>query len=292
MKNLFLFLLTMLVLGFTACVKVTDLPPTQLKITVVDNSGNVVQGASVTLYETQQDYLNSTHAVVSGVADANGNVYFTNLSPIVYYYYIESGSLNNDFTTNHFGSPLTPNVLNIYPAITIDIPPPTQLKIKVVDDGGNPIAGASVTLYRSKADFINNTNPVATTVTDAHGYMFFSNLSPISYYYYIQDDCLDNYNGNTHLSEALSPNVLNTYDPITISSVGIIKLINNSSDPYEVKLDGAVVLSSLQGSIASKIDEVPAGAHTIEVVQLNGPNDIIISNVDVICGTTTVVNFP
>ena len=59
-----------------------------------------------------------------------------------------------------------------------------------------------------------------------------------------------------------------------------------------MKLDGAVVLSSLQGSIASKIDEVPAGEHTIEVVQLNGPNDIIISNVDVVCGTTTVVNFP
>jgi|GEM_PF-2506103 len=292
MKNFILFLLAIVVLGFSACVKVADSPPTQLKVTVVDNSGNVVSGASVTLYETQQDYVNNTNAVVNGNTDANGNVYFTNLAPIAYYYYIEDGSLNNDFTTNHFLSPLTPNVLNIYPAITIDIPPPTQLKIKVVDDGGNAVAGASVTLYSSKADFLNNTNPVATTVTDANGYMFFSNLSPIVYYYYVQDDCLDNYNGNFKLSEALTPNVLNTYDPITISSVGIIKLTNNSSDPYEVKLDGVVALSSLQGSTAGKIDEIPAGTHSIEVIQLNGPNDVLISNVDVICGTTTVVNFP
>jgi protocatechuate 3,4-dioxygenase beta subunit len=292
MKNIYLFLTAAFLLGLGACTKMDNTPPTELKLTVIDNNSNVVSGASVTLYEGQTDYQNNTNAVVSGLTDANGNIYFSNLSPIVYYYYIESGTLNNDYTTNHFSSALVPNVINVFDPITIAPPPPTQLKIQVIDNSGIPLSGASVTLYSSQIDFQNNTNPVATTTTDANGYMLFSGLSPIVYFYFIQDGCLDNYNGNTHLATALTANILNTYDPITLSSEGAIKLVNNSSDPYEVKLDGNVVVASLQASGTAVIDEVLAGTHTIEVVQMDGPNDETINGVSVSCGTTTTVNFP
>lgn len=178
---------------------------------------------------------------------------------------------------------------------TIDTPAPTSMQILVQDNLGYPLPGASVTLFGSESDFYNNVNPIATSYTDANGYLYFTNLSPIIYYYYVQYGCKDNFNGNTHLYEPLVPYSLNTYSPITLSSVGQIKVESNSFYPYQVLLDGVVVVNNLPSQSTATINEIPAGNHSLEVIQLSGYNgspNYEFFNVVVTCGDRTIVTFP
>ena len=147
----------------------------------------------------------------------------------------------------------------------------TQLKVKVTNNLGSPISGATVILYADSADYANKVNVVATTTTDANGYMNFSNLSTVAYYYYIQSGCLDNYhNSSNHFSTPLVANVLNTYNNIILESEGQIVIVSTSSYPYEIFLDGYVIISSLAGGQTKTISEVPAGSHSVRVLQLSG----------------------
>jgi len=178
---------------------------------------------------------------------------------------------------------------------TIDTPAPTSMKILVQDNQGYPLPGASVTLFGSESDFYNNINPLGSFVTDANGYLYITNLSPVIYYYYIQYGCLDNFNGNTHLYDPLVPYCVNTYSPITLSPVGQIKVESNSYYPYQVLLDGVVVVNSLPAQSTATINEISAGNHSIEVVQLSGYNgnpNYEYFNVVVTCGDQSIVNFP
>jgi hypothetical protein len=73
-----------------------QLLPTNLKITVLDGLGNVVEGAEVTIYKTKEDYLNNENALATASTDKKGEVKFKKLEPIVYFVDARTDEMNND----------------------------------------------------------------------------------------------------------------------------------------------------------------------------------------------------
>jgi hypothetical protein len=58
---------------------------TQLTMTVRDELGNTVEGASVKIYETQANYTEEKNPAAEGMTDAKGIVKFKNLKSIAYF---------------------------------------------------------------------------------------------------------------------------------------------------------------------------------------------------------------
>jgi hypothetical protein len=58
---------------------------TSLTMTVRDELGNTVEGATVKLYENQADYTAEKNAAAEGTTDAKGTIKFKNLKGIAYF---------------------------------------------------------------------------------------------------------------------------------------------------------------------------------------------------------------
>jgi hypothetical protein len=58
---------------------------TSLTITVRDDLGNLVSGAEIRLFETEEDYLKEKNVAFSGISDNKGLVKLKKLKPISYY---------------------------------------------------------------------------------------------------------------------------------------------------------------------------------------------------------------
>jgi len=58
---------------------------TNLNITVRDELGNIVEGASVQLFENEDDYLKEQNIVTQATTDKYGMVKFKDLKAIAYY---------------------------------------------------------------------------------------------------------------------------------------------------------------------------------------------------------------
>lgn len=69
---------------------------TKLQVTVRNDLGNLVQGATVTLYTTQTDYENNENPVQSGETDEKGKIMFKELKPVSYFMDVRKNDLNND----------------------------------------------------------------------------------------------------------------------------------------------------------------------------------------------------
>lgn len=75
----------------------TDVLPTSLKITILNELGNPVEGASVQLFTTDVDYRAEENAVSEvQLTDKKGRTTFKNMKPIVYFVNVEKGDKNND----------------------------------------------------------------------------------------------------------------------------------------------------------------------------------------------------
>jgi hypothetical protein len=70
--------------------------PTSLKVTIVDESGNPVDGATVILYASKDDYLNSTNAIQQVTSNKKGIVKFKKLDPQAYYIEASKDGKKND----------------------------------------------------------------------------------------------------------------------------------------------------------------------------------------------------
>jgi len=68
---------------------------TQLTITVRNDLGNTVEGASVKLYEKEEDYSKEENVAAEGVTDAKGVVKFKELKSLPYFVQVEKDELNN-----------------------------------------------------------------------------------------------------------------------------------------------------------------------------------------------------
>ncbi|MFT4737372.1 MAG: hypothetical protein ACI8QD_002176 [Cyclobacteriaceae bacterium] len=84
----------LLILGSTLLS--ADALPTNLKITVIGTEESVVEGVTVILYETKEDYLNSTNAIATQTTNKKGFVKFKKLKPAIYFVEAKKDSLKND----------------------------------------------------------------------------------------------------------------------------------------------------------------------------------------------------
>ncbi len=73
-----------------------DFLPTKLRVTVIDELGNTVEGATVTIYKTEADYRSSENAVQKQLTDKKGRVTYKDLEPISYFIDARSSDKNND----------------------------------------------------------------------------------------------------------------------------------------------------------------------------------------------------
>jgi len=79
------------------CLAVAFSPPfkTSLTLTVRDEVGNLVEGASVKLFETKDDYLKEVNVAAETTTDAKGIAKFKGLKPIAYYVIVRKGDKDN-----------------------------------------------------------------------------------------------------------------------------------------------------------------------------------------------------
>jgi len=68
---------------------------TSLTLTVRDELGNTVEGATVQLYENEADYLAEKNVTMEGVTDNKGVVKFKKLEGKSYFVLARKGDINN-----------------------------------------------------------------------------------------------------------------------------------------------------------------------------------------------------
>ena len=88
--------LALISLGITNQPSDSQLLPTKLRVTVIDGLGNFVGGASVSIYESEKDYLAGENAIAMLKTDQKGRVVFKDLKPISYYIEAKKGDMKND----------------------------------------------------------------------------------------------------------------------------------------------------------------------------------------------------
>ena len=85
----------------------------------------------------------------------------------------------------------------------------TKLRITVVDELGNVVPDAKVTLYATKADYTSETNPVqAFQLANKKGIVTFKGLDKKQYYVRVEKDDKNNAGGGEVIS-GLEPKKLN-----------------------------------------------------------------------------------
>jgi uncharacterized protein (DUF2141 family) len=68
---------------------------TQLTVTVRDEVGNTVEGATVQLFEKQEDYTKEQNVAAEGVTDAKGVLKLKDLKAISYYVIVRKDDKDN-----------------------------------------------------------------------------------------------------------------------------------------------------------------------------------------------------
>ena len=68
---------------------------TQIVVTVLDEVGNPVEGAKVTLYETEEDYTKEVNPAAEGITEIKGVIRIKDLKPISYYVIVRKGDKDN-----------------------------------------------------------------------------------------------------------------------------------------------------------------------------------------------------
>lgn len=78
----------------------------------------------------------------------------------------------------------------------------TKLRITVLDNLGNVVPDAEVTLYANKADYNKEVNPVKPTVkTDKKGRVTIKGLEPLTYYVIVRKGDMTNQGGGEVIGE-------------------------------------------------------------------------------------------
>ncbi|MGF1637892.1 MAG: carboxypeptidase-like regulatory domain-containing protein [Cyclobacteriaceae bacterium] len=96
----FLFIAVVMCFSFTSS---KQLLPTNLRLTVLDNIGNVVSGATVKLYANDDDYEEDENAVAEMVTDKKGVANFKSLKTQSYYVRATHKKMSNDDTAYETG---------------------------------------------------------------------------------------------------------------------------------------------------------------------------------------------
>jgi hypothetical protein len=82
-------------LFFLLAIPVTEAQIIKTSLTVRDELGNTVEGATVTLYETEANYTEEKNPVATAATDAKGVVKLKELNAIPYFVIVRKGDLDN-----------------------------------------------------------------------------------------------------------------------------------------------------------------------------------------------------
>lgn len=96
MKQYFLLLASILLLG--SCTEtdyISNAPELQIYVSDADN--NLIQNASVSLFDNRDDWDEQTNRIDSLTTDSLGSAIFENLEELQYYVYVEKDSLSNTY---------------------------------------------------------------------------------------------------------------------------------------------------------------------------------------------------
>ncbi len=100
-------------------------------------------------------------------------------------------------------------IVLIASSFKVSAPASTSLRIAVLDNLGNIIEGATVTLYSSAENYRNETNPVTEPrLTDAKGIVKFKKIQAVKYFIYVTKDDMNNI-GNGVESDSLEEGKVN-----------------------------------------------------------------------------------
>jgi hypothetical protein len=94
---------------------------------------------------------------------------------------------------------------------------PTYLNLFVKDTLGNVVSGASVKLYSTQTDWINQTNQLGNTlISDSVGRVdYYTTLTPaVNYYWLVQKGGLSNQNNVITNTTAIIPNSVNSFNTV------------------------------------------------------------------------------
>jgi hypothetical protein len=92
MKSSFRFLLIAFCFLLLASFQIIK---TTLNVTVRDETGNIVEGATVQLYETEEDYNTEKNVAAQGVTDKKGILKLKDLKAIAYYVLVRKDDKDN-----------------------------------------------------------------------------------------------------------------------------------------------------------------------------------------------------
>jgi hypothetical protein len=90
-----IFGMTIVLLLISVSVTTSQIFKTSLTLTVRDELGNIVEGASVKLFEKQDDYNKETNQVAEATTDAKGIAKFKGIRPIAYFVLVNKGDKDN-----------------------------------------------------------------------------------------------------------------------------------------------------------------------------------------------------
>ncbi len=110
------FLISAFILGISSFqASYAQLFPTNLEVTVLDDKGNVQEGVSVKIYETEEDYTKDKNIVAAARTNAKGEVKFKKLKEKVYFIRAEKGDMDNELSANKTGKlePKRNNMVNV-----------------------------------------------------------------------------------------------------------------------------------------------------------------------------------
>ncbi len=88
-----ILLLSLISISFTF--DPTQLINTSLTVTVRDELGNTVEGASIKLFETEDNYNQEKNALAEGTTDAKGVFRFKKIKAIAYFVLVKKGDKDN-----------------------------------------------------------------------------------------------------------------------------------------------------------------------------------------------------
>lgn len=88
-------LIVLFILMISAETAEAQLMNTKLQITVTNDLGNLMEGATVTLYANEDDYDSETNPVQTALTDEKGRVLFYELEPMAYYMTVTKDDLTN-----------------------------------------------------------------------------------------------------------------------------------------------------------------------------------------------------
>lgn len=101
----------LLALGFLITLCAFQIIKTQLAVTVRDEVGNTVEGATIILFETEEDYNAEKNAVAQGTTDKKGIVKLRELKATSYYVIARKDDKDNSGGGEQTGK-LEPNRIN------------------------------------------------------------------------------------------------------------------------------------------------------------------------------------